>query len=407
MEDKKTRFTQAIWRITESLRDAENIDDGLASSLEIIIDALDCEAGTIWILEKHSNRLIPLFNHGPVDISGITIENGQGIAGTVTTTGESVIVEDTDTDTRFSKSVDDESGLRTRSMICVPLKDSEEMIGCVQIINRRDGSPYDEEDLALCEQMASLAAVAMEEKGFSFEPAGEKEVLISLRNVTKDYPSGDEVLHVLKGINLDIYKNELVIVLGESGCGKSTMVNIIGGMDNLTDGELIIEGKDFSHPTEAELTQYRREYLGFVFQSYNLMPNLTAQENVQFIAEIATDPMTAEEAIAKVGLTDRADNFPAGLSGGQQQRVAIARAIVKRPAIIFADEPTAALDYETSIEVLSVLEEIMKEQGTTVVMITHNAEIAKMANRVVKLKNGLVSSIKINLHPLSAAELSW
>ncbi len=225
--------------------------------------------------------------------------------------------------------------------------------------------------------------------------------------MTKDYPSGDEVLHVLKGINLDIYKNELVIVLGESGCGKSTMVNIIGGMDNLTDGELIIEGKDFSHPTEAELTQYRREYLGFVFQSYNLMPNLTAQENVQFIAEIATDPMTAEEAIAKVGLTDRADNFPAGLSGGQQQRVAIARAIVKRPAIIFADEPTAALDYETSIEVLSVLEEIMKEQGTTVVMITHNAEIAKMANRVVKLKNGLVSSIKINLHPLSAAELSW
>ncbi|MCR5843434.1 MAG: ABC transporter ATP-binding protein [Oscillospiraceae bacterium] len=212
---------------------------------------------------------------------------------------------------------------------------------------------------------------------------------------------------MLKGINLDIYKNELVIVLGESGCGKSTMVNIIGGMDNLTDGELIIEGKDFSHPTEAELTQYRREYLGFVFQSYNLMPNLTAQENVQFIAEIATDPMTAEEAIAKVGLTDRADNFPAGLSGGQQQRVAIARAIVKRPAIIFADEPTAALDYETSIEVLSVLEEIMKEQGTTVVMITHNAEIAKMANRVVKLKNGLVSSIKINLHPLSAAELSW
>ena len=407
MADKKTRFTQAIWQITQSLRDAENIDDGLASSLEIIIDALDCEAGTIWILDKRSNRLVPLFNQGPVDISGITIENGQGIAGAVTQTGESVIVEDTEADTLFSQSVDDESGFRTKSMICVPLKDSEEIIGCVQIINRKDGSLYDEDDLDLCEQMASLAAVAMEDKGFSYELGEEKEVLISLRNVTKDYPSGDEVLHVLKGINLDIYKNELVVVLGESGCGKSTMVNIIGGMDNLTDGELLIEGKDFSHPTDAELTQYRREYLGFVFQSYNLMPNLTAQENVQFIAEIAPDPMTAEEAIAKVGLTERADNFPSSLSGGQQQRVAIARAIVKRPAIIFADEPTAALDYETSIEVLSVFEEIMTEHGTTVVMITHNPEIAKMANRVVKLKNGLVSSIKVNLHPLSATELSW
>ena len=407
MADKQTRFTQVIWQITQSLRDAEQIDDALAASLEIIIDALDCEAGTIWLLEKRSNRLFPIFNQGPVDISGITIENGQGVAGTVTRKGESVIAEDTEKDTRFSQSVDDESGFRTRSMICVPLKNSAEVIGCVQIINRRDGSLYDKDDLSLCEQMASLAAIAIEDKGLSFEMGEEKEVLISLRGVTKDFPSGDEILHVLKGINLDIYKNEFVIVLGESGCGKSTMVNIIGGMDGLTDGELTIEGEDFSHPSDAELTKFRREYMGFVFQSYNLMPNLTAKENVQFIADIAPDPMSADEAIAKVGLSDRSDNYPSMLSGGQQQRVAIARAIVKRPHIIFADEPTAALDYQTSIEVLTVFEEIMKQHGTTVVMITHNPEIAKMANRVVKLKNGLVSSIKVNLHPLKAKELSW
>jgi ABC-type lipoprotein export system ATPase subunit len=185
------------------------------------------------------------------------------------------------------------------------------------------------------------------------------------------------------------------------------MVNIIGGMDFLTDGELIINGKDFSHPTDKELTQFRRDYLGFVFQSYNLMPNLTALENVQFIADIAPNPMPAEEAIAKVGLTDRAGNFPSALSGGQQQRVAIARAVVKRPQIIFADEPTAALDYATSIEVLSVFEEIKKQIGTTIMMITHNPEIAKMADRVIKLRDGRVASIKVNLHPLSAAELSW
>ncbi len=407
MADKKTRFTQAIWKVTQALRDAENLDNALAASLEAIIEALDSQAGTIWLLNKQNNRLIPMFNHGPVDISGITIENGQGIAGSVVQNGEPVIVADTEKDTRFSHSVDDESGFVTKSIICVPLKDSQEIIGCVQIINRMDGTLYDAEDMELCEQMASLAAIALEDKGFSYKLGEQKEVLITVRNLIKEFPSGDGVNRVLKGINLDIYKNEFVVVLGESGCGKSTMVNIIAGMDFLTDGELRIAGKDFSHPSDKELTQFRREYLGFVFQSYNLMPNLTAQENVQFIADIAPSPMEAAAAIERVGLTDRADNYPSMLSGGQQQRVAIARAIVKNPHVIFADEPTAALDYQTSIEVLSVFEEIINTQGATVVMITHNPEIAKMANRVVKLKDGKVSSIKINLHPLHAAELVW
>ena len=407
MADKKTRFTQAIWKVTQALRDADNLDNALAASLEAIIEALNSEAGTIWLLNKQSNRLIPMFNHGPVDISGITIENGQGIAGSVVQSGEPVIVEDTTKDERFSHSVDDESDFETKSIICVPLKDSQETIGCVQIINRMDGTSYDAEDLELCEQMASLAAVALEDKGFSYKLGEQKEVLITVRNLIKEFPSGDGVNRVLKGINLDIYKNEFVVVLGESGCGKSTMVNIIAGMDFLTDGELRIEGKDFSHPSDKELTKFRREYLGFVFQSYNLMPNLTAQENVQFIADIAPSPMEAAAAIERVGLTDRADNYPSMLSGGQQQRVAIARAIVKNPHVIFADEPTAALDYQTSIEVLTVFEEIINTQGATVVMITHNPEIAKMANRVVKLKNGKVSSIKINLHPLHASELVW
>ena len=232
-------------------------------------------------------------------------------------------------------------------------------------------------------------------------------MLAVLKNVTKEFPSGDGVLQVLKGINLEIYKNEFVIILGESGCGKTTMMNIVGGMDFLTDGQLLIEGKDFSHPTDAELTRYRREYLGFIFQSYNLMPNLTAEENVQFIAELVPEPMTAEEAIAKVKLTERANNYPGQLSGGQQQRVSIARALVKRPKLILADEPTAALDYTTSIEVLSVIEDIVKNQGTTVMMVTHNAEIAKMADRVIKVRGGKIASIKKNMHPLHAEELVW
>ncbi|MBQ2468060.1 MAG: ABC transporter ATP-binding protein [Clostridia bacterium] len=255
--------------------------------------------------------------------------------------------------------------------------------------------------------MAALAAITIEEKGLLIDSGEKKEVLATLRNVTKEYPSGDGMVQVLKGINLDIYKNEFVVVLGESGCGKSTMMNIIGGMDSLTDGVITVEGRDLSHPTEAELTRYRREFVGFIFQSYNLMPNLTAIENVRFIAEIVNDPMPSEEAIEKVRLTDRANNFPGQMSGGQQQRVSIARAIVKRPKLILADEPTAALDHSTSVEVLSVIEDIVKNQGATVLMVTHNSEIAKMADRVVKLRGGRIASIRKNVHPLHAEELVW
>ena len=281
------------------------------------------------------------------------------------------------------------------------------MIGCVQIVNKKDGGKYTEEELQLCERMAALAAITIEEKGLHVSAAEEKNVLITLRNVIKEFPSGEGVSRVLKGINLDIYEDEFIVVLGESGCGKSTMMNIIGGMDFLTDGELIIEGKDFSHPTDEELTDYRRNYVGFIFQSYNLMPNLTAIENVQFIAELVENPMTSEEALEKVGMLEKANNYPSQLSGGQQQRVSIARALVKNPRIIFADEPTAALDFQTGQDVLAVIEDIVKNRGTTVVMLTHNAEIAKMANRVVKLRGGKIASIKRNLHPLPAREIVW
>lgn len=235
----------------------------------------------------------------------------------------------------------------------------------------------------------------------------EKTVLLKLRGVTKDFPSGDDVLHVLKGIDLNIYENEFLVVYGESGCGKSTLLNIIGGMDTLTAGDITAFGKDHVHISEKELTQYRRKNVGFVFQTFNLLPNLTARENVQFIADLVEDSMDAGEAIEKVGLRERAKHFPGQLSQGQQQRVAIARAIVKRPKLILADEPTAALDYATSIEVLSVIENIVKTEGTTVVMVTHNAEIAKMADRVVRLSDGKLSELRSNAKPLKAVELSW
>ena len=404
---EEKRFTRATWQIMEQLLEVEDLESALSGSLEIIVNTLNSEAGAIWLLDPKTDRLSPLYHIGPADISNLMVENGLGIEGVVTKTGKSVIVEDAVNDPRFDGSVFDDNGLITKTMICVPLNNLREVIGCVQIVNKRDGSLYDEEELRLCEQMASLAAITIDEKGLLVDLSEKKEVLAVLKDVIKEFPSGDGVSRVLKGINLEVYKNEFVVVLGESGCGKSTMMNIIGGMDFLTDGTLTIEGKDFSHPTDAELTAFRRQYVGFIFQSYNLMPNLTALENVRFIAELVSDPMPSEEAIAKVGLTDRSGNYPSQMSGGQQQRVSIARAIVKRPKLILADEPTAALDYTTSIEVLKVIEEIVRSDGATVMMVTHNPEIAKMADRVVKVRGGKIASIRRNMHPLHAEELVW
>ena len=400
-------LAKASWLIMEQLLEVNSLEDALSGSLKIMVDTLEGEAGAIWLLDKKSDRLSPLFHIGPTDISNIIIENGHSIEGVVTKTGKSIMMENAATDPRLEGSVFDENGLVTKSMICVPLNNLEEIIGCIQIVNKADGTSFDMEELSLCEHMASLAAITIKEKGLIINLEEEKEVLAVLKNVTKEFPSGDSVLQVLKGINLEIYKNEFVVILGESGCGKTTMMNIVGGMDFLTDGTLIIEGRDFSHPSEEDLTNYRRSYIGFIFQAYNLMPNLTALENVQFIAELVDDPMDAAEAIEKVKLSDRANNYPGQMSGGQQQRVSIARAIVKKPKLILADEPTAALDYTTSIEVLSVIEDIVKNQGTTVMMVTHNGEIAKMADRVVKVRNGRIASIKRNMNPLHAEELVW
>ncbi len=406
MAERSNRYANVIWQLFEELLEEENIESALAGSLEILVKALRCQGGVLWLLDQSAEVLVPMFHVGPLDLSNFSSSLGSDVESYVTRSGEEILLNTMAADSRFDGTLLAHQGIEVRNMICVPLNDLEKNVGCLQLINRLDGE-FQEDDRTLCTRLAALTALTIQEKGLNVTAGEKKDILIRLRGVTKEFQNGDTLTQVLKGIDLDIYKGEFLVILGESGCGKSTLVNIIGGMDSLTDGSLEIEGKDFSHPSDHDLTAFRREYMGFVFQNYNLMPNLTAQENVQFIADIAQEPMSAREAIEKVGLADRADNYPSALSGGQQQRVSIARAIVKNPKIIFADEPTAALDYQTSIEVLSVFEEIVKGRGTTVVMITHNPEIAKMANRIVKLKSGLVSSVKINLQPLHAKELVW
>lgn len=409
MNDQKLKigYAQVIWEITRLIQEAESLEGALRTSLGEVVKAVGAEAGTIWFYNSSGdNRIYPSFWIGGADLTGMSLAFGEGIAGTVVREGKSVVIKDCQKDERWAGRFDETTGFHTKSMVCVPLVNKYEVIGCIQIINKKDGSLYTDDDVNLCENLAMLTAIAVDEKGLNLGFTEEKKAIISLKDVTKTFVTGDNELQVLKGVNLDVREGEFLVILGESGCGKSTMLNIIGGMDQLTTGTFLFDGKDYSKADEKMLTEYRRHSVGFIFQAYNLMPTLTAEENLQFIGELCDDSMDAAEALERVGLSQRKDNYPAQMSGGQQQRVSIARALVKKPRIILADEPTAALDYETSIEVLTVLEDVIKS-GTTLLMVTHNEEIAKMANRVIRMKGGVVSEVILNRHPASAKELVW
>jgi putative ABC transport system ATP-binding protein len=233
------------------------------------------------------------------------------------------------------------------------------------------------------------------------------ERIFSVRDLTKTYGEGEAAVHALCGVDLDLFAGELVVLLGPSGSGKSTLLNNLGGLDNPTSGSLLYRDSDLSTAGEAALTRYRRDAVGFVFQFYNLIPSLTARENVALITEISRDPMEPEDALALVGLTPRIDHFPAQLSGGEQQRVAIARAIAKRPEVLLCDEPTGALDVNTGITVLEAIEHINRDLGTLAVIITHNAILADMADRVFSMKDGRIVSERVNATRDSVKNLKW
>jgi putative ABC transport system ATP-binding protein len=233
------------------------------------------------------------------------------------------------------------------------------------------------------------------------------QVVFEARGIAKMYPMGDVEVHALRGVDLSLYESEFIVLLGPSGSGKSTLLNILGGLDIPTSGTVVYRGQDLTAANENELTWYRRRHVGFVFQFYNLIPSLTARENVALVTDISEDPLTPEESLERVDLGDRADHFPSQLSGGEQQRVAIARAIAKRPDVLLCDEPTGALDIQTGIVVFEAIDRINRELGTTTAVITHNASIAAMADRVISLSDGLITSIRTNERRIKASELEW
>lgn len=233
------------------------------------------------------------------------------------------------------------------------------------------------------------------------------EHYISFKDVTKTYGTGNAQINALSGVSFDVNRGEFCILLGSSGAGKTTLLNMLGGMDTITSGNIEFDGRNISSLSKRELTEYRRHDVGFVFQFYNLIPNLTALENVEIAAQLCKDPIPAKEALDMVGLSERANNFPAQLSGGEQQRVAIARALAKNPRLLLCDEPTGALDYVTGKAVLKLLYDLSRQRNTTVIIITHNQAIAPMADRIIRIKSGKILSNELNNSVVPIDEIEW
>ena len=397
---------RTLGEINKALSQANSLDEALKACLRIVQSSLDAEITVIWYYdEEGDHRLHPAFWTAPIDITSISHGVGEGAVGVAFQNQRAVrsLWFEADPDPVTQQ---DFAGIDIRSSICAPFSSTTRDYGVVQIINKQEGERFSEEDADVIDIMALLAAQAVSDHEDRFTVWEHGPTVMKLRNITREFQNGDTIAKILRGVNLDVYEGEFLVLLGESGCGKSTLLNIIGGMDKPTSGTFQCYDQDLSDADQKTLTEYRRKNIGFIFQSYNLMPNLNVHQNLALIADLVDDPMPIDEAIASVGLTERAQAYPSRLSGGQQQRVSIARALVKRPKFILADEPTAALDYTTSIEVLTTLETVLA-QGTTLIMVTHNEEIARMANRVIRLRSGQLSEVTVNQRPASASDLVW
>jgi len=402
MENGMLKYYKIIGQINAVISKSDTLNDALKNSLKALIDLCNANYVVIWYRDKQ-DVLHPYYWICPCDLSLTQYNSGEGVVGAVYKNDKSMRLLDYRNDQREDIN-NDFAGISISSFVCVPISNKYENVGVIELI--KEEGQFSQDDADVFEIMANLISYQIEDSEKFKQSWQLGKSIISIKDVKKEYKNGEIITQVLKGVNLDIYDGEFVVLLGESGCGKSTLLNIIGGMDKVTSGNVAYLNQDLTDASQEELTQYRRDNIGFIFQSYNLMPNLTVKQNLDLIGELVDKPLDSMEALTLVGLADKKDNYPSQLSGGQQQRVSIARALIKNPKIIMADEPTAALDYDTSIEVLSALENVYKK-GTTLVMVTHNEEITKMADRVIRMRNGRTYEITVNLHPLKASQLLW
>lgn len=406
MDKSQLNYFKMIGKIQQAVNRVTTIDDAFRDGLEIIQQSANTDCAIVWYSDTTDKQFLhPYYWVCPLDLTSGSYKNGHGAVGTAFADNQAIRM------LTYKKGLDPESdelfgnNLNVSSMLVVPLEDEAGPVGCVQFLCL-DDKLMSEEEADMCEILTMMVAMSIASNDKIEAPYSRHNILISARDITREYTNGEVMTKVLKGVNIDVYEGEFLALLGESGCGKSTLLNIIGGLDKATSGTFTFMGKAMEDASQEELTLYRRNNIGFIFQSYNLMTNLNAKQNLDLIGELVENPLKSEDALKLVKLEDRMDNYPSQLSGGQQQRVSIARALVKRPKLILADEPTAALDYETSIEVLSALENIIAD-GTTIVMVTHNTEITKMADRIVKIRDGKTHEVIVNRHRAKAKDLVW
>ena len=398
-------YYKLLGKIESSVTKSTTIEEALQSGIKIISEECKIDHIVVWYEDvKGDSVLHPYYWICPIDFSYKSHRNNEGVVGRVYHNQKAERYLKYKNEDPYSEK--DFEGIKIGSMVCAPLSNKYDNLGCIQFINEKGHKEISEEEADLFEILTNLIAISIDENLHISKVQEDKKVVISVKDIKKSFKNGETVSQVLKGVNLNIYEGEFVVLLGESGCGKSTLLNIIGGLSKADSGEFTFMGKDMSKASEKELTKYRRDNIGFVFQSYNLMPNLNAEQNLDLIGELVDNPKPSVEALGLVKMDKKTASYPAQLSGGQQQRVSIARALVKNPKIIMADEPTAALDYETSILVLKAFEDI-KKSSTTLVMVTHNETISLMADRVIRFRNGRMHEVKINKHPLHAEELVW
>lgn len=402
MDLEALKYYKIIGQLQAKISQTRNFDTALKEGLNLILNNSAADYAVMWYQnDKKGREFHPYYWICPMDFTSVTYNEGQGIVGKTHSSGSAICVS-TDDKKGFDEDFKLLEELKPSSLLCVPF--DSQYNGCILFVKTKE--KFTEEESDVCQILATMAEVSINEGKYEEDEWQKGNVIISARGITKEYRNGEIVTKVLKGVNLDVFDGEFLVLLGESGCGKSTFLNIIGGMDQADGGSFTFMGRDMTKATQEELTKYRRDNIGFIFQNYNLMPNLNARQNLDLIAELVDEPMDTEEALRIVGLSEKKNNYPSQMSGGQQQRVSIARALVKKPKMIFADEPTAALDYETSIEVLTALENVIAN-GTTLVMVTHNEEITRMANRVVRFRDGKTYEITVNKKPCRATELVW
>lgn len=397
------------WRVLELLNKSRHTSETIRIFLEELSTESAALAASVWLLDEEDKiSLYAACGENCGGLEQVVLKRGQGICGACIEQNDVILVEDVTHDERWERKADALTGFRTENILSVPISAAQTgAFGCLQLVNKREGF-FDEEDIALARAMTTLLAKWFFESGISIPTLRKREILLEGIHLTKTYGEGDACVRALDDVSFHIHKGELTVILGSSGSGKSTLLNVIGGMAKPDSGQVLFgDLGDIVSFGKKEQTSFRKDAVGFIFQFYNLIPELTVWENVALSADMVKAPRPVREVLETMGLSHRKDHYPSQLSGGEQQRVSIARALVKNAAFLLCDEPTGALDFHTGRQILIELEKLVREQGQTVVIVTHTMSISAIADRILKMRSGRIVEEIVNPQPVPAHTVEW